>query len=65
MSSESLTKESVLASIEADARFETASERCAVYRDLVIDAQGFTATDYASRESCRDYPLQEIALGGS
>jgi para-nitrobenzyl esterase len=65
MSSESLTVESVVAGIEADDRFRTASERCSVYRELAIDGRGFTATDYANRESCRDYPLQEIALGGS
>jgi para-nitrobenzyl esterase len=65
MSSESLTVESVVARIEADPRLETASERCGVYRELAVDGRGFTATDYAERESCRDYPLQEVALGGS
>jgi para-nitrobenzyl esterase len=65
MSSESLTKESVVAGIEADPRFKTPGERCQVYRELAIDGRGFTATDYASRESCREYPLQEVALGGS
>jgi para-nitrobenzyl esterase len=64
MSSEALTVESVVAGIEADPRLQTASERCAVYRHLALDGRGFTAQDYASRESCREYPLQEIALGG-
>ena len=65
MSSESLTKESVIAAIEADPRFKAPDERCRVYRALAIDGRGFTAADYASRESCRKYPLQEVALGGS
>lgn len=65
MSSGELTVESVVAGIEADPRLETASQRCAVYRDLALDGRGFTATDYANRQSCREYPLQEVALGGS
>jgi para-nitrobenzyl esterase len=65
MSSDSLTVESVVASIEADPRLKTASERCSVYRDLAVDGRGFTATDYANREGCHQYPLQEVARGGS
>jgi para-nitrobenzyl esterase len=65
MSSESQTKESVIARIEADARFKTEKRRCEVYRALAIYGRGFSATDYARREACRALPLEEIALGGS
>jgi len=65
MSSGALTTEAVVADIETDPRSRTQDECCQILREMAIDGRGFTVTYYAKHESCREYPLPEVALGGS
>ena len=63
MSSESVTREGVLARIAEDPRFEDLEERCAVYRSFVERGDSLSRTEYAGLMGggCAAYPLAESA----
>jgi para-nitrobenzyl esterase len=57
MSSESLTRETVLANLETDARLATQEERCSILRALTAWGRALEEQEYDRR--CPDYPLAE------
>jgi hypothetical protein len=59
MSSESVTRESVIARVAEDDRFRDASERCAVYRGFVDRGAVMEVADYerVGDGECREFPL--------
>ncbi len=65
MSSKTVTKESVLASVESDPRLETQRQRCGVYREMVRWSFDFTPEEYATagHQGCADYPIEQVASG--
>jgi para-nitrobenzyl esterase len=58
MSDEELTRESVLGALEADARFEDSTDRCAFLRGMLAFGD-LTPDDYA-RRGCGDAPLEDV-----
>jgi para-nitrobenzyl esterase len=59
MSSESVTREDVIARVAKDERFQDASERCAIYREFVERSASMPAEDYerVGDGECREFPL--------
>jgi len=62
MTSDSVTPEAVLASVETDPRLTTQRDRCWVYRELAVRSRGFGVEDYpnAGREGCAEFPFDEF-----
>ncbi|MDE0884546.1 MAG: carboxylesterase family protein [Myxococcota bacterium] len=62
MSSQSLTREGVLAQIAEDPRFEDLAERCAVYRSLAERGDALSPAEYTAilGGACAAYPLAEF-----
>ena len=58
MSSEVVTKASVVAEIEADPRLPTQREKCEQFRELALFSQHYTREEYAAARECREYPLE-------
>lgn len=57
MTPDTVTVESVLASVEADPRLDSPKERCWVYRELAARWRGQTKDDYAARAACAEFPF--------
>jgi para-nitrobenzyl esterase len=62
MISEVTTKDGVLASVEADSRLASKTDRCWVYRELAARWRGVTKDDYPKlgREGCADHPFDQF-----
>jgi len=62
MGSEPVTRESVIASVDADARLTSQRDRCFVYHELARWSRGFTEAQYATvgREGCAPYPFEKF-----
>ena len=60
MGSEPVTRESVIAAVDADPRLTSQRDRCFVYRELARWSRGFTEAEYATagREGCAAYPFE-------
>ncbi len=56
MSSEGVTKASVIAEIDRDPRLPAQRDKCERFRDLVVRSMHFTEKDYPA-ERCAQYPL--------
>ena len=65
MSSEVVTKASVVAEIEADPRMPTQRDKCERFRDLALHSGYFTEEDYATAGSrgCAAYPIAAYPWG--
>ncbi len=61
MASETVTKAGVLAQLATDTRFQSAEERCVVYRGFVQFSDAMTAADYEEVDggACRAFPLAD------
>jgi para-nitrobenzyl esterase len=57
MASDPVTIESVVASVESDARLKTPRDRCWVFHELALWGRGIGRGDYDRREECRAYPF--------
>ncbi len=59
LSSEAVTRASVIAAIDADFRLPAQRDKCGIYRALALWGRGFTRTDYptAGTMGCAEYPL--------
>jgi para-nitrobenzyl esterase len=59
MSSDDVSRETVIARIAEDDRFQSASERCALYREFVQRSRTMSAADYerVGEGECRAFPL--------
>jgi len=57
-----VTRESVIASVDADARLTSQRDRCFVYHELARWSRGFTEAQYATigREGCAPYPFEKF-----
>ncbi len=62
MSTESVTREGVLAEIAEDPRFKDIEERCGVYRSLAERGDALSPAEYAAilEGACAAYPLAEF-----
>lgn len=60
MSPDTVTEETLIASLSSDPRLTSAADRCAILRDLARWSRGFTRADYEKREECRAFPLEEV-----
>ena len=60
MGSEPVTRESVIAAVDADPRLTSQRDRCFVYLELARWSRGFTEAEYATagREGCAAYPFE-------
>jgi para-nitrobenzyl esterase len=60
MGSEPVTRESVIASVDADPRLTSQRDRCFVYRELARWSRDFTEAEYATagHEGCAPYPFE-------
>jgi len=63
MSSDVVTKASVVAEIDADPRLPTQRQRCERFADLALHAQNFTRAEYptAGAHGCAEYPLDHAS----
>ena len=63
MSSDVVTKASVVAQIDADPRLPTQRERCERFADLALHSQYFTRAEYptAGAHGCAEYPLDHAS----
>jgi para-nitrobenzyl esterase len=59
MSRESVTRDGVLATLDADARLEAPQDKCAVLHSLAKYSPGFSQQDYAARPECAAYPFAQ------
>jgi para-nitrobenzyl esterase len=60
MGSEPVTRESVIASVDADPHLSSQRDRCFVYRELAHWSRGFTQAEYATagHEGCAPFPFE-------
>ena len=63
MSSETVTRASVLARVEQDPRLADQNERCEIYRSLARLSRGFSQEDYpgAGNRGCSEHPIDQFA----
>ena len=59
MTRDVLTRDSVLATLDEDARLKAPQDKCAVLHWLATYSRGFNAQDYAARPECASYPLDQ------
>jgi hypothetical protein len=59
MTRDVLTRDSVLATLDEDARLKAPQDKCAVLHWLVKYSRGFNTQDYAARPECASYPLDQ------
>ncbi len=62
MTKDSVTIESVLASVDDDPRLRTQRDRCWVYREIATRSRGFGPAQYpkAGRDGCVEFPFDEF-----
>jgi para-nitrobenzyl esterase len=58
LSTDGVTRESVIAAVDADPRLPTRRDKCRVFRSLATWSRGFTREQYAS--TCADYPYDRF-----
>lgn len=59
MARDALTVQSVMTALDADARFETPREKCAVLHAMAEWSRGFTKQDYVARDECVAFPYEK------
>jgi para-nitrobenzyl esterase len=64
MSSESLTTDAILASVDEDPRLSTQRDKCAMYRELADAGRGFNREGYAARSGCGEFPFEKYPWNG-
>ncbi|MBI4517675.1 MAG: carboxylesterase family protein [Deltaproteobacteria bacterium] len=59
MSSDTVTRASVLAAVDGDSRLSTPRQRCMIFRELANWSRGLSKNDYpnAGRSGCAEYPF--------
>jgi hypothetical protein len=61
MGSEPVTRETVIAAVDADPRLATQRERCRIFHDLVEWGRGLTREQYPTvgKQGCAEYPFDD------
>jgi para-nitrobenzyl esterase len=63
MSSEAVSKASILARVDDDPRLTSQRQRCEIFAQLALRTRGFSREEYptAGRQGCAEFPLEELA----